>query len=177
MMGRNILKQALMWAALGAALSFFLAHPPLNHHAAIDRAVDRVIGIFVWAVMGGILGAGFAAFRTRARFTTDEATAHSPRQRPSDGALAMLQSRVSGQGKTGIHVSLDDGRTIVALTAGSSAQSAGLLVGDTIVAIDNQVCGTDYKSNVLRLVGEPKTTVRVSVWRGEAAESYDVIRL
>jgi len=184
--------QALLWAAIGAILSLFMAHPPANHLDPVDRFADRAVAMIVWAILGAIAFLVISFFR-RPPAEATTATMVEERQpivggqqlaqfkvkptRPKPKDVRDLQGYVSGQGKTGISLSIEDGRTIVGLAIGSPAQLAGLAVGDQIIAIDGQLCSTDYKANVLHLVGSQGTDVRVTVWRNEASQDYDLTRV
>ncbi len=69
------------------------------------------------------------------------------------------------------------GLDVIAVTEGSSAQSAGIMVGDIITAVDGQSIsgmGSEQVRNFIR--GEVGTTVSISVKRGEEAHAFSVLR-
>lgn len=87
-----------------------------------------------------------------------------------------LSALIADRGKTGLTISTADGRTVVGVSRGSSAEAAGILVGDRLIAINGELCEGSYKLIVLKLAGEPGTIVRVSVRRGDKAHNFELLR-
>jgi len=90
--------------------------------------------------------------------------------------LADLNALIKNKGKVGIGVSPKDGRTVVTVADGLSAQKSGAQVGDRIITIDGNLCEGDYKAVALRLVGTVGSTVQVSIRRDNEARDFILLR-
>ena len=80
------------------------------------------------------------------------------------------------QEKIGIVLQADDGRTILNISQGSPAQKAGIVVGDQLFVVNNELCGIDGKVNALKIAEAPGASVQLGVWRDGAARIFTVTR-
>lgn len=88
----------------------------------------------------------------------------------SADAYRRLEEATTGRyAGIGIEIDLRDGEvTVIAPLAGTPADSAGILPGDRLVAIDGRTTtGLGMEDVQLALRGSPGTTVRLSIVRGE----------
>lgn len=98
------------------------------------------------------------------------------KEEASRAEMEDLKAIIADKGKTGLIISTADGRTVISTSSGSSAEAEGILAGDRLIAINGELCQGDYKSVALKLAGDPGTTVRVSVRRGERAHDFELLR-
>lgn len=91
--------------------------------------------------------------------------------------LNDLNALVKNKGKTGIVLSVSDGRTILSVIDGSIAEASGIRANDRIITIDGCLINGDYRDNALKLVGEAGTAVSITVRRGETAHDFTLIRI
>ncbi|HKA18070.1 MAG TPA: PDZ domain-containing protein [Blastocatellia bacterium] len=94
----------------------------------------------------------------------------------STAAVADFTAFVKDQGKVGVSINTQDGRTIGSVSAGSPAAEAGVLPGDRLIAIGGELCEGDYRSVVMRLVGSRGTIVSITVRRGEDRVDFNLTR-
>ncbi len=70
-----------------------------------------------------------------------------------------------------------DGLLVVAVTAGGSAEKAGILVEDTIIAVDGKSIAKSSVEEVRNLIrGEENTSVQITVLRNGTEHTFPVIR-
>lgn len=91
-------------------------------------------------------------------------------------AIADLNAITQSKGRVGLKISASDHRTITEVSPNSSASNAGIKIGDRLVMIDEALCEGDFRSVMLRLVGEKGTTVKISVRRRESLLEFSLLR-
>jgi len=80
---------------------------------------------------------------------------------------------VKGRGKIGVGLRK---YTIISLSEGGPAENAGLQKGDVILKIDGEPMTGDFTKDILRITGEPGTTVMLLIKRGDQELTIPVVR-
>ena len=131
-----------------------------------SKSAVHEIEAFVMFLIGTVSFVGFAILQALEKRTHPISAADA----------ADFNAWVKAQGKVGITVNSQDGRTIESVSANSAAAEAGVMQGDRIVAIEGELCEVDYRAVVSRLVGAPGTAVRITARRGEDPIDFNLTR-
>lgn len=87
-----------------------------------------------------------------------------------------LDVLLAEKGWTGITLRADDPKVVHSVSPGSAADFVGVRPGDRLIQIDGAFTGSDLRSNVVQLAGEPGTTAVLKLRRGDQALEVDVDR-
>jgi predicted metalloprotease with PDZ domain len=137
---------------------------------AVSQSPVQEIEAMMMFLIGTVLFAAFAIIQALGK------SEHLPYAAIRAAAAADFSAFVKGQGKVGISINSQDGRTIESVSANSAAAETGVMVGDRMIAIEGELCEGDYRAVVLRLVGAPGTLVSITVRRGEDRLDFNLTR-
>lgn len=146
---------------------------PGNSGGPLVSTLGEVIGINTAVIMGA-QGICFAVASNTASFVMGQLIRHGRVRRSSIG-IAAQQAAISRRVQIAAGVDQPAGVMISAAESGGPADSAGLLMGDIIVALDGRkVTAVD---DLIRLLNEEQIgrTTRFDVVRNGKARSFDVM--
>ena len=158
---------------LGSSLLFGSRYDSTPEWRFTYNIVDHLEGIRVIANIAAITNPGSAFERV---------TDLSRGSKDSENVYALLtqirenfnlRKILKGRGKIGTDLQQC---TIVSVAEGGPAENAGLQKGDVILMIDGEPTTEDSAKDVLRITGEPGTTVILRVKRNDQELTIPVVR-
>lgn len=162
------------------AIGALIALPGLLMDTTVATGGSRVHNIGLLSRQGNLLAVGALFFLSGVVLwvlaNARRPPTHVATRGADPAAVADLKALLSGKGKTGIVLSTEDGRTVLAVTTGSAAADAGVQPGDRVVQVDGVFADGDYRAVSVQLAGEPGSVVDIVLRRGVDPISVRLVR-
>ena len=169
----NILVFAKRDQRLGSSLLFGSRYDSTPEWRFIYNIVDHHEGIRVIANIAAITNPGSAFERVTdlSRGSKDSENVYALLTQIREGF--SLRKITKNRGKIGVGLQK---YTIVSVAQGGPAEKAGLQKGDVILKIDGEPATGDFSKDILRITGEPSTTVIMLIKRNDQELAIPVVR-